>query len=65
MRALILATLAVSLSGCVTSLRSTPAVCDGTRSERVAHADALLTDGGPLSVATGSDLLSKLHAGCT
>jgi hypothetical protein len=64
MRALILTMALPFLGACVNLPVSAPAVCLGTIEERPAHARALIADGGPLSQATGADLLSKLEAGC-
>lgn len=40
------------------------ALCEGTASERTAHAAALVADGGPQSRATGRTLIARLDAGC-
>jgi hypothetical protein len=51
------------LSGCVNGA-SPVAVCDGSLALRADHAQALATDGGPLSQRTGVALISALDAGC-
>lgn len=56
-------TLMLAAAGCV-SVASKPAICAGTEKERKAHASALASDGGDLSVLTGVALISKLDAGC-
>lgn len=50
------------VSGCVTVNQT--AVCDGTRTLRTAHVEALLDDGGDRSVVTGAALVAALDAGC-
>lgn len=40
------------------------AICDGTRQERDALADALLLDGGDVSLVAGQALIAKIDAGC-
>lgn len=60
---LILAILPL-VSGCANLRASPTAICSGTATDRTAHAEALVRDGGPQSVATGATLLSKLGAGC-
>lgn len=62
-------TLTLILSGCGGMWTETDAVsgqviCDETRAERVAHAHALLDDGGSASRATGRTLLETMQAGC-
>jgi len=52
------------VSGCAPSLVSQTALCSGTQQSRNSHAEALLDDGGPKSVATGATLLGQLQAGC-
>ena len=49
--------------GC-TSVSNPNAICDGTVSLRDTHADALIADGGDLSVQTGAALIAALDAGC-
>lgn len=49
-------------SGCAIGNRA--AICDGTVSLRDTHADALLADGGDLSVQTGAALISAIDAAC-
>lgn len=43
---------------------SSQAVCDGTLSDRAAHAAALAEDGGDQSIRTGATLIRKLDAAC-
>lgn len=62
-------TLTLILSGCNGMWTGTDAVsgqvlCDETRAERVAHAHALLDDGGSAARATGRTLLATMQAGC-
>jgi hypothetical protein len=52
-----------TLAGACVNVNQT-AICEGTRAERDALADALLLDGGDASVIAGHDLISKLDAGC-
>lgn len=40
------------------------AICDGLRSDIDALADALLIDGGDMSVTTGQVVVAKFDAGC-
>ena len=56
-------TLTLLLSGCAT-VPSSEAICDGTAQSRTAHAAALVTDGGPLSLVTGATLIQQIDAGC-
>ena len=56
--------LAMTLaSGCAT-VSSPNAICDGTVALRDTHAEALLADGGDVSVRTGAALIAALDAGC-
>ena len=50
-------------TGCDPSA-SREALCAGTKTDRRAHAAALIEDGGPVSQASGAVLLSKMKAGC-
>ena len=63
MRCLIPVLVTMLLAGCE-SLPSEIAVCSGTEAMRRDHARGLLTDGGPVSQATGERLLTGLRAGC-
>ena len=58
---LVLATTLVS--GCA-PVSSPNAICDGTVALRDTHTQALLTDGGDVSVQTGAALIAALDAGC-
>jgi hypothetical protein len=60
---LILAILPL-VSGCATYSVSQTALCSGTKQSRDQHAEALLADGGPRSVATGATVLGQIAAGC-
>ena len=51
------------VSGCATAI-SEQAICDGTDTLRDSHTDALIEDGGDLSVATGATLLDALDRAC-
>ena len=51
------------VSGCA-SVASNSAICDGTLSDRAAHAAALAEDGGDQSIRTGAALIRKLDAAC-
>ena len=62
MRRIALIALAMLASGC--AIGNQAAICDGTVSLRNAHAGALLTDGGDLSVQTGAALISAIDAAC-
>lgn len=59
----LLMVLTLPVAGCV-SVASPSAICDATDADATAHAAALATDGGPLSVVTGQRLISRLDAGC-
>jgi len=50
-------------SGCVTTT-SGEALCDATAPLAAAHAEALLVDGGDLSVQTGAALIAARDAAC-
>ena len=50
-------------SGCA-NVSSPNAICDGTVALRYTHAEALLDDGGDVSVRTGAALIAALDAGC-
>lgn len=54
--------LAMLASGCASVNQI--AICDGTRQERDALADALLLDGGDVSLVAGQALIAKIDAGC-
>lgn len=49
--------------GCA-PVSSPNAICDGTASLRDTHTEALIEDGGDLSVVTGAALIAALDAGC-
>lgn len=51
------------MTGCAKEA-SDKAVCNGTLSDRAAHAAALAEDGGDLSIRTGAALIRKLDAAC-
>jgi len=51
------------VSGCA-PVSSPNAICDGTVALRDTHAEALLADGGDVSVQTGAELIAALDAGC-
>ncbi|WMM94920.1 hypothetical protein CRP804_gp42 [Roseobacter phage CRP-804] len=51
------------VSGCATVV-SEDAICDGTERLRDDHTDALLADGGDLSVTTGAALIDALDRAC-
>jgi hypothetical protein len=55
--------LMLPVIGCATAI-SKPAICNGSERARNAHAEALLADGGDLSVVTGAELLALLDAAC-
>ena len=56
--------LAMTLvSGCA-PVSSPNAICDGTVGLRDTHTEALLRDGGDVSVQTGAELIAALDAGC-
>ena len=57
------ATLMLPALGCA-PVSSPNAICDGTASLRDTHAEALLADGGDVSVQTGAELIAALDAGC-
>ena len=57
------ATLMLPALGCA-PVSSPNAICDGTVSLRDTHAEALLADGGDVSVQTGAALIAALDAGC-
>lgn len=53
------------LGGCSVALPvSESALCDWTELSRALHAEALLEDGGPKSVATGATVLGQFDAAC-
>ena len=52
------------VSGCAAA-PSDSAICDGTAQSRTAHAQALTSDGGPLSLVTGALLIQQIDAGCS
>lgn len=52
-----------SLTGCMTA-PSDGAICDASAALRDAHTEALLSDGGDMSVLTGSRLIAALDAAC-
>jgi hypothetical protein len=52
------------LSGCAAGLNDS-AICNGTAQSRASHAEALATDGGPLSLVTGALLIQQVDAGCS
>lgn len=56
-------TLILAVSGCAIGVNQ-PAICDGTKSLRDAHTEALLEDGGDRSVVTGVGLIGALDAAC-
>lgn len=58
-----LTALPLLVGGCVTAPNDS-AICDGLKSARDAHTEALLEDGGDQSVLTGAALLSRLDAAC-
>ena len=43
---------------------SDSALCAGTDQATTEHAAGLAVDGGPVSLATGAALISKIDAGC-
>ena len=49
--------------GCA-PVSSPNAICDGTVGLRDTHTEALLRDGGDVSVQTGAALIAALDAGC-
>ena len=55
--------LTMPMLGCA-SVSSPNAICDGTASLRNTHTQALIEDGGDLSVVTGAALIAALDAGC-
>ena len=55
--------LSIFVSGCA-NVASNSAICDGTLSDRAAHAAALAEDGGDQSIRTGATLIRKLDAAC-
>ena len=57
------ATVMLPALGCA-PVSSPNAICDGTVSLRDTHAEALLADGGDVSVQTGAALIAALDAGC-
>jgi hypothetical protein len=59
----ILTTPVLLVSGCVTAT-SLNAVCDGTEALRTRHTEALIADGGDMSVVTGAMLIAKIDVGC-
>lgn len=61
-RYIVASILLASTCGCVSVSNS--AICDGTVASRGALADALLADGGNLSVVAGARLISQLDAAC-
>jgi hypothetical protein len=56
--------LAMTLASGCAPVSSPNAICDGTVSLRDTHAEALLADGGDVSVQTGAALIAALDAGC-
>ena len=66
----ILLILTPLVNGCAISPLAEPiapsgeAICSGLRTPARSHAGALLDDGGPASVRTGTDLLRGLDAAC-
>ena len=54
----------VSISGCMSAVSTSGAICDGSFDLRTDHAAALSQDGGPLSQKTGAALIGSLDAGC-
>ena len=57
------ATLMLPALGCA-PVSSPNAICDGTVGLRDTHTEALLRDGGDVSVQTGAALIAALDAGC-
>lgn len=56
--------LMLLVSGCVSAMSDHQALCDGTGSLRDYHSEALVVDGGDLSVTTGATLLDALDRAC-
>jgi hypothetical protein len=52
------------VSSCGIVAVSSPAVCDGTRQYRGAHADAILEEGTDRVVVTGAALIAAIDAAC-
>ena len=57
------ATVMLPALGCA-PVSSPNAICDGTVSLRDTHTQALIEDGGDVSVQTGAALIAALDAGC-
>jgi hypothetical protein len=53
------------LTGCANVSTSDSAICAGLNPLVNAHADALIIDGGPLSLVTGDQLITGYDAGCS
>lgn len=56
--------LTALLPSCAAYQADPVAICAGTKTDRKAHAAALVTDGGPKSRVTGAAVLVKMEAGC-
>ena len=54
--------LMLLVSGCLNA--NATAICDGLRGDVDALAEALLIDGGDLSVTTGQVVISRFDRGC-
>ena len=52
------------VSSCASVKVSEDGICQGTLKSRDNHTDALLIDGGDLSVVTGEILISSIDAAC-
>ena len=62
MRRLLILTLILPVTACVNV--SDSAICDGLKNDVDRHAEALLADGGDLSVVSGDNLIAKFDAAC-
>lgn len=57
--------MTVLLTGCVTGGRiNQTAMCDGLDPLVIKHSNALVEDGGPKSVVTGTTLIRAIDGGC-
>lgn len=64
-RPILILPLMLLLTGCANVSISDSALCAGLDPLVNSHADALIIDGGPLSLVTGDQLITGYDAGCS
>lgn len=64
-RPILILPLMLLLIGCASVNISDSALCAGLDPLVNSHADALIIDGGPLSLVTGDQLITGYDAGCS